>query len=195
MVLHGRRSDGLIGPFYCHHPIHFGVSDASMVFMQKTGLHRFRRMIFTLFFTASAANGGVNVLTYHNDNGRTGDNLNETILAPTNVNVQTFGKLFTYAVDGDVYAQPLYVSDLAMPDVGIRDVVFVATEHNSAVWRLELDKIKRLLFEGDFNLHPARSTGGPHSCRIWPAGWRPWRPGWPESPSAQKVLPSVFAAR
>lgn len=71
------------------------------------------------------------VLTYHNDNFRSGQNLAETILTPQNVTSSTFGKLFEVSVDGKVDAQPLYVSALAIPGHGTRNVVFAATEHDS----------------------------------------------------------------
>ncbi len=72
-----------------------------------------------------------NVLTHRYDLGRTGANLNETRLNVANVNPRQFGKLFSRAVAGQVYAQPLYVSQVEFADQSIRNVVYVATEHNS----------------------------------------------------------------
>jgi hypothetical protein len=72
----------------------------------------------------------VNVLTQHNDLARTGANTSETILTTANVNSTNFGKLFTDSVDGQVYAQPLYVQNLNIAG-GTHDVVFVCTESNS----------------------------------------------------------------
>jgi hypothetical protein len=69
----------------------------------------------------------VNVLTAHNDIARTGQNLNETVLTPSNVNPAQFGKLFLQQVNGAVYAQPLYVSQVIIPSKGTHNVVYVAT--------------------------------------------------------------------
>jgi hypothetical protein len=70
------------------------------------------------------------MLTERNDLARTGQNLSETTLTTSNVNSSTFGKLASYPVDGYIYAQPLYVSHLAIGG-GTHDVVFVATEHDT----------------------------------------------------------------
>ncbi|HEV2424490.1 MAG TPA: pyrrolo-quinoline quinone [Terriglobia bacterium] len=71
------------------------------------------------------------VLTSQYDNARTGANLHETILTPANVNPKQFGAVFTFPVDGAVYAEPLYVPNLEIPGRGTHNVVFVATEHDS----------------------------------------------------------------
>jgi len=72
----------------------------------------------------------LNVLTFHNNSQRTGLNALETILTPANVNSATFGKVNFLATDGQVYAQPLYVSRLSINGV-VHNVVFVVTEHDS----------------------------------------------------------------
>ena len=79
-----------------------------------------------------------NVLTYHNDRARTGQNLNETILTTSNVNSGTFGKLFKAILDGVVDAQPLYVAGVAIPNQGTHNVLIVATE-NDSLYALDAD--------------------------------------------------------
>src|SRR3989441_8402479 len=70
------------------------------------------------------------VLTYHNDNSRTGQNLNESVLSPANVTQSKFGKLFSYPLDGQVFAQPLYVYKVPI-DGQNHNVIYVATEHDT----------------------------------------------------------------
>jgi hypothetical protein len=72
----------------------------------------------------------VNVLTQHNDNFRTGANLGEFVLTTSNVNTGQFGKLYSRRLDGQIYAQPLYVHGLTISNK-TRNVVYVCTEHNS----------------------------------------------------------------
>src|ERR1700733_2463335 len=74
--------------------------------------------------------GQVNVTTFHNDNARTGQNTQETILTPANVTSNTFGKAFTTVLDGWVFAQPLYLANVTIAG-GVHNVLYVATEHDS----------------------------------------------------------------
>jgi hypothetical protein len=70
------------------------------------------------------------VLTYHNNNARTGFDNKETVLTLANVNSTTFGKLFTLPADGLVDAQPLYISNVVISGVS-HNVLIVATEHDT----------------------------------------------------------------
>lgn len=77
------------------------------------------------------SSSSLRVTTWHNDNFHTGQYLRETVLTPLNVNSSSFGKLGSYVVDGQIYAQPLYWSGLQIPRKGTHDVLFVATENDS----------------------------------------------------------------
>jgi len=81
---------------------------------------------------------GTDWLTYHFDNTRDGANTNEIVLTPANVNTNTFFRLFTYPVDAEVYAQPLYMANVAMTGQGTHNVLFVATE-NDTVYAFDAD--------------------------------------------------------
>ena len=92
-------------------------------------------------FTVSTSKGGgggggggtpghANVLTYHYDQYRRGANTGETTLTPSNVNSASFGKKYSFPADAQVYAQPLYMSNLTM-NGATRNVVFFATENNT----------------------------------------------------------------
>lgn len=88
------------------------------------------RYLVALLLTASALAQPL-VTTVQYDNSRTGANLQEAVLTPRNVNSKQFGNLFILPVDGDVYAQPLFVSNQEIPGQGRHNVLLVATEHDS----------------------------------------------------------------
>ena len=82
-------------------------------------------------FTVTIAPGtGVNIATWHTDNQRTGLNAGEASLTPTNISAQTFGKLFSYLVDGYVYGEPLLMSNVTI-NGSVHNVLYVATERDS----------------------------------------------------------------
>jgi hypothetical protein len=97
----------------------------------------------------AASQGMGQVLTAQYDNARSGAILTETELTPANVNVGRFGKIFSLPVDGDVYAQPLFVPRVDIPGKGIHNVIFVATEHNS-VYAFDAEAVSEPLWHVSF---------------------------------------------
>jgi hypothetical protein len=102
--------------------------------------------LFMLLFCPVVALSQTNVLTYHYDNARTGQNTQERFLTPSNVRPNQFRRLFVQSgLDGDVYAQPLYVANVtlgsgtAQPGT-THNVVFVATEGDS-VYAFDADNM------------------------------------------------------
>ncbi|MBV8811722.1 MAG: hypothetical protein JO033_23890 [Acidobacteriaceae bacterium] len=89
------------------------------------------------------------VTTSQYSNARFGSNSHETTLTPRNVNARTFGKVFSLKVDGDVYAQPLYLSALEIPGKGKHNILFIATEHDS-VYAFDVDKAGTPLWHVSF---------------------------------------------
>src|SRR5439155_2764793 len=84
--------------------------------------------LFALLFAVAsraATTPHAQITTYHNDNARTSLNAKEKQLTPARVSVDTFGKLFSFPVDGFVYAQPLYLPAVAIPGKGTHSVLFV----------------------------------------------------------------------
>jgi hypothetical protein len=92
----------------------------------------------TRIVTSAPGAPGTDVVTYHNDNARTGQNLSETILTLASVNSTTFGKRGLFTLDGKVDGQPLFVSALSMPGLGAHNVLYAVTEHDS-VYALDTD--------------------------------------------------------
>jgi hypothetical protein len=96
----------------------------------------------TLTVNATQPPSTVSVLTYHNDVGRTGQNLNETILTTTNVTSAGFGKVGAITADGLVDAEPLYVGGLTV-NGATHNVLYVATE-NDSVYAFDADTYAQL---------------------------------------------------
>ena len=112
-------------------------------------------LLFSLALSAlspSLAHAQTDVLTQHNDNARTGQNLTETILTPASVSSGKFGKLFTQTVDGHVFAQPLIATNLTI-NGKTRNVLYVVTEHDS-VYAFDAD-------DGTFSSLWQKSLGTP----------------------------------
>ncbi len=80
---------------------------------------------------SSVCSGQIPVPTGRGDNQRTGQNVYETVLTPANVNSKQFGALFSYSIDYQALAQPLYVPNVNIPNQGTHNVVYVATMADS----------------------------------------------------------------
>ena len=89
------------------------------------------------------------VYTQRYDNARSGQNTDETFLTPSNVTVDQFGKLFAVPVDGQVYAQPLYVAGVTIPNQGVHNVVYVETQ-NDSVYAFDADSQSAPLWQVSF---------------------------------------------
>lgn len=105
--------------------------------------------------------GTTAVLTYHNDNQRTGQNLSEVTLTTSNVNSSSFGKLFVITVDGKVDAQPLYLPQISIPNQGTHNVLYVATEHGT-VYAFDADTGSALWHVS--TLASGETTSDDHGC-------------------------------
>lgn len=89
------------------------------------------------------------ILTSQNDNARTSANTHEIKLTPANVNSRQFGKIFSLRVDGDIYAQSLYLPNVEIPGKGRHNAIFVATEHDS-VYAFDADGPGDPLWQANF---------------------------------------------
>lgn len=113
-----------------------------------------------------SASGNVPVLTFKYDNQHTGANTDETILNVQNVSSPQFGKRMTYPVDGQIYAQPLYVPDVNA-DGQVRNLVIVATQSNS-VYAFDADNFsqKSAVWHRNLMIRGARAvTAGDVHCQ------------------------------
>lgn len=110
----------------------------------------------TITVTSSGGGTGTaDVLTMHNNPARTGENTNESMLTPANVNPSTFHKIVGYGVDGQVYAQPLLVSDFSIGG-GTHNVLYVATEHDD-VYAFDADDATGTPYWSESLLAPGQS--------------------------------------
>jgi hypothetical protein len=103
------------------------------------------------------AQGFSGVFTQHNDLSRSGQNINETVLTPANVNAKQFGKLFSYPLDNQIYGQPLYVPNVSIPGLGTHNVLYVVTEGDT-VYAFDADGLTPTILWSDNFTNPAEGV-------------------------------------
>ena len=124
--------------------------------------HFLRLQLLSLLVLRLPGLAQVTVASHHYDNSRTGLDLNETTLTTSNVNAQNFGKLASFPVDGQIYAQPLYIPSVAVAGKGTHNVLYVATMNNS-VYAFDADATTAaVLWSRNFNNAAAGVTPVPY---------------------------------
>jgi hypothetical protein len=130
-------------------------------------------MLVALSAVGAAGQASTSVVTWHNDNARTGQDLNESTLTQQNVNSSSFGKILSFPMDGQVYAQPLYVPNVPIPGKGTHNVVYVVTE-NDSVYALDADGMTgtplwKVAFSSPLNgITAVNCNTAGTSCNVYP---------------------------
>jgi outer membrane protein assembly factor BamB len=117
-------------------------------------------LVCLLLFSATVTSGE-DVWTSRNDEARTGANVNEALLTTSTVNSRQFGQLFSYRVEGNIFAQPLVIGNVRTA-AGFRNIVYVATS-DAIVYAFDADSDARnggLIWKR--SLAPGRPFGMPH---------------------------------
>ncbi len=119
-----------------------------------------------LLLVGSVVLAQTTVTTWHYNDSLTSANMTETVLTPSNVNVASFGKLSTKPVDGIIVGQPLYLPGVSIPGLGVHNVVYVATMHDS-VYAFDADNASTfpLWFTSILAYSPAGATTVPSSVK------------------------------
>jgi len=107
------------------------------------------------------------LLTSRGDISRSGASTNETLLTPTNVSKNSFGRLFSVPVDYVVMAQPLYVPNVNIPGQGTHNVIYIVTQADS-VYAIDADTGAQLWYASMLNVGGTTASGKYLPCGTSP---------------------------
>ena len=124
----GTSISGATGASYTTPPVTNADNGAQFKVIVSNSLGSVTSNAATLTIGAASSS---DITTFKVDVARTGQNLHETTLTPSNVNAGNFGKVGFFPVDGKIDAQPLYVSNLSIAGQGTHNVLYIVTEHDS----------------------------------------------------------------